>query len=1202
MRRIYRQVTGWIVLWALFGRMNGKHRIVAAAPMEGSQPTGEQDRVRVLGKRMHRRLITTSREDKIFTPVASSPAPQPQELQLVIAGTVPGTARCLPCAAQLQAEQDAILNSLYETYGTTNVHLVSRETFLTNAQFVTLTTTTTTSDDDEDDEPTTIQETIRHMAGVQAVAPSRDWQILQQPSTPTILDVADDYVTATAARRAFCVNGQGVRVAVLDTGVDYTHAIFGGPGTAAAYADAYGSDDEDALSAATTRDAFFPTEQVVDGFDFIGDGDIRLLSDITPDDDPIDRPNGHGTRVASCVVAIAPAVDLLAIKVCSPAGCPESAILAGLSYAVRQGAKVINLSLGTPWSGSFYSVLAQAAEEAIRMGIVVVISAGNNGNIPFVMGQVGGTHNAITVGATDTASRQNVMATFSSRGLGDGVRLKPDLSAPGGSLIAASAGSGRGGSETRGTSFSSPFVAGAAALILEKCPTCSPFAVKALLMNNADRDVRYFLDDELLAPLSWAGNGELQVLGSLDAGMWAYSVDDVQPSISLGVINAFEDMTITRTIRLTKMVAEDLRVHVRTQIRDPDKAAANVIRVTASPSVFDWSGACGDEMDVDVQFSIFSLRAPDNRMTSSGRVANDPTNLDLNEFDGWVVIEYQQGQTLAASIIPTSNDLEFERNTSSIEEASTDTPVEKNASSIQEASSDIPVETNASSIKETGGEIRFDSNSSSIEQTSVVFGSPKDIAVPFHSIIRRASDVVSDSSVLPSLDRGTQNVEVNLFNNGAGDALIDVFELLHISSDDGESLRGSERPSADFNYIGYRSVPGIRPNCDFVLEFAFHLWENHRRLVQTQLQVRLDLDLDGQTDVILANRGQAFHDTQFSDCRILQSGSTQWACSGFAPDHNTNSATTIIRACSNDLGITDEEVVDVSFLAFGVPSVSIEADRVDFRSLRLPSGSLSAPSYDIPPGNTLRSISVTAAEQLPTPGGPLGMLLVTSGWRDMSNTGAASRRSEVVPLVFADEPLPTEQTEDVLAHPVVTDLVGPGCDWTELPEECPVERRMLSSSLSLPLHPVTDISDLAGQGRHLQDVDENCPENRIPRITAVTLPPSERVPIPTYPPSIAPTSLPTTAPTETPSAAPSPVPSVAPSDRPSTSPSRAPTDMPSTKHPTVTPTATVPTASPTTRSLRDNNSLPSSSAVVNIQPWIGAVVAAATALVLVVLG
>ena len=87
--------------------------------------------------------------------------------------------------------------------------------------------------------------------------------------------------------------GHGVKVAVIDTGVDYTHANFGGPGTVAAYTSNNGT---------VIEPGTFPTAKVVGGFDFVGD-DYDADSDDPanqvphPDPDPLDC-NGHGSHVA----------------------------------------------------------------------------------------------------------------------------------------------------------------------------------------------------------------------------------------------------------------------------------------------------------------------------------------------------------------------------------------------------------------------------------------------------------------------------------------------------------------------------------------------------------------------------------------------------------------------------------------------------------------------------------------------------------------------------------------------------------------------------------------------------------------------------------------------------------------------------------------------------------------------------------------
>ena len=83
------------------------------------------------------------------------------------------------------------------------------------------------------------------------------------------LDLAETVPYITARRLQNLFKGSGIKVAVLDSGIDYTHVEFGGAGTAAAYAAAYGTATTDSRN--TTRDGLFPTARVVNGYDFVGE-------------------------------------------------------------------------------------------------------------------------------------------------------------------------------------------------------------------------------------------------------------------------------------------------------------------------------------------------------------------------------------------------------------------------------------------------------------------------------------------------------------------------------------------------------------------------------------------------------------------------------------------------------------------------------------------------------------------------------------------------------------------------------------------------------------------------------------------------------------------------------------------------------------------------------------------------------------------
>ncbi len=110
------------------------------------------------------------------------------------------------------------------------------------------------------------------------------------------------YIGATRAVQELAFKGEEVRVAVLDSGIDYTHAKLGGVGTLAAYRAAYGANPSDPRT--TTRDGLFPTARVVEGYDFVGEvwpnGPGGFNDPLQPDPDPIDY-EGHGTHVADII-------------------------------------------------------------------------------------------------------------------------------------------------------------------------------------------------------------------------------------------------------------------------------------------------------------------------------------------------------------------------------------------------------------------------------------------------------------------------------------------------------------------------------------------------------------------------------------------------------------------------------------------------------------------------------------------------------------------------------------------------------------------------------------------------------------------------------------------------------------------------------------------------------------------------------------
>lgn len=238
--------------------------------------------------------------------------------------------------------------------------------------------------------------------GVKAVRPIIHYELDLGETVP--------YVGGSAAQ-SVGVDGTGVKVAVLDSGIDYTHRNLGGAGTTSAYDEAYADP--------TATDGLFPTAKVVAGYDFVGE--TWPLGLPTEDEDPIDF-EGHGTHVADIIAGksadgthtgMAPGASLVAVKTCSAvsSSCNGVALLRGMDFAldpngdgdVSDAVDVINMSLGSPY-GQVEDDLSLAAANAVELGVVVVASAGNSANKPYVTGSPASTAGVISVAQTQVPS------------------------------------------------------------------------------------------------------------------------------------------------------------------------------------------------------------------------------------------------------------------------------------------------------------------------------------------------------------------------------------------------------------------------------------------------------------------------------------------------------------------------------------------------------------------------------------------------------------------------------------------------------------------------------------------------------------------------------------------------------------------------------------------------------------------------------
>lgn len=288
-------------------------------------------------------------------------------------------------AASLKAKQDALMAQIARLGGTE----VARVSKAYNALVVSTDASTLPQ--------------IAALPGVAALKPVIDHQLSLTTTVP--------YIGAKALQD-LGVTGAGVKIAILDSGIDYTHYNLGGSGSVADFNAAA------AAAGGAPPAGLFPTAKVIGGYDFVGE--VWPNGPLQPDDNPIDAGSGsgHGTHVADIAggasldglhKGVAPGAQLYAVKVCSSVStsCSGVAILQGLDWAVDPrgdmsfvgAADVINLSLGANY-GQRENPSTEAVSNVVRFGIVAAIAAGNAGDRPYIVSSPSNAAEAISVAQT----------------------------------------------------------------------------------------------------------------------------------------------------------------------------------------------------------------------------------------------------------------------------------------------------------------------------------------------------------------------------------------------------------------------------------------------------------------------------------------------------------------------------------------------------------------------------------------------------------------------------------------------------------------------------------------------------------------------------------------------------------------------------------------------------------------------------------
>ena len=353
--------------------------------------------------------------------------------------------------------------------------------------------------------------------------------------------------------------GEGITIAIIDTGVDYTHPDLGG--------------------------CFGEGCRVVSGYNFVCD--YRPYEGCNVND-PIDD-NGHGTHCAGIVGAngvlkgVAPDSEIYAYKVLNEDGYGDMYnIMAAIDMAVDpddnlntdDGVDIISMSLGG--GGNPDDPMSEAVDNAVDLGVIVVVAAGNDGPWEQSIGSPGTARKALTVGATykkdyvgeywgDENPKADEITSFSSRGpviWPGGVLIKPDIVAPGAIICSArydnifpkgehdlyKACLDEQHVQLAGTSMATPMVAGAVALVKQALPDLTAEEIKSLI-ETTSLDLGYEANVQ--------GNGKINLLDALDSKL-IFSENDI-------VFDNFEGEPIVKKISIKNIGGEEITLSLKNE-------------------------------------------------------------------------------------------------------------------------------------------------------------------------------------------------------------------------------------------------------------------------------------------------------------------------------------------------------------------------------------------------------------------------------------------------------------------------------------------------------------------------------------------------------------------------------------------------------------------------------------------------------------
>ena len=935
--------------------------------------------------------------------------------------------------AAIVAEQDAFISRCLQL---PNAQVIGRATKVLNAVFLAI----------EEDQ----YQTVAKDPAVRRISPVANYRLNLSETVP--------YVGAASVQLGG-VDGSGVRVAVIDSGVDYLHKDLSGSGDP----DEFAANDSTVIEPGT-----FPTSKVVGGFDFVGP--VWPNGPLIPDADPLDL-DGHGTHVADIIgglQGVAPGASIYALQACSSVSpsCAGVPLIQAIDFSADPNGDgdtsdhvdIINMSLGSDYGQPFDDDLAAAVENATRIGILTVASAGNGGDRPFVIGTPAAAASAIAVAQTQVPSAIQDVITFTAPSATTFPAVRQGWS---GSLSSVVSGPIQYGDGAAGNlNGCAPFEAGALTgkIVMVDRGACF-FSDKIRNIENAGGilgiigliapgaafpgafgggdpiSIPGFMIDQSTADIIRAGGAE----ATFDPALAISLAGSMVSSSARGPRNG--DNTLKPEIGApgASISAETGTGVLTTPFggtsgASPMVAGAAALLLSADPSMMPWEvkAKLMNSARTQVAQDFTGVDAPVSRIGAgeldvgqsyrSSTMVYNPETLQPKLDYGYVAAAQLEAFSRKLTIRNTADkDRTYTVSVFFREDADASSgavafyhqdivPVAAHSEATINIDTLIFPENLPLSQMTSGLDGNNPANLSATEYDGyvVVEDDTDEVHVPWYMIPRKSAKVVGSKALLFD-EEGVAKTE--LINIGNGPANLNAFSLMAISGDLPPAVPGSQNPVIDLKAVGVRTiaVPAgfCSDNPSFLIEVAFNTWDPYTHLLPIIQSAFIDVSGDGVPDYEFFNGDFALLGGDSLDGRsvsFVADLTTGTLGAFFFAEHATNTANTIITACAEQFGLTAEDlgtrVVTMFFRTTDFYFGGAGTDRTAPVTFTLGAERYTTVAEDIPAFDYTR-LTVTDHG---TAGPDLGVLVFTNGDRGATNRGGATSDTEA--LILRSRPLP----------------------------------------------------------------------------------------------------------------------------------------------------------------------------------------------------